>query len=231
MKDTFTIKELRAENRPMEKLMTYGVMTLSNQELLAIILGSGTRGKNAISLSEYILNTLGARELLFKSFEDLLAIDGIGPAKACRMLASLEFGRRLSGINNFEKISLNSPDSVANYLYDYYRHIDREEFIVILLDTKNKIIRVETVSTGTLNKSIVHPRDVFRRAISYNANSVILAHNHPSGDPEPSREDLDITSRLIDVGKLIGINVLDHIVVGLNRYVSIREKNLIRGFI
>lgn len=232
MKEYFTIKEIHQDNRPMEKLLNYGVDSLSNVELLAILIGSGTKGRNAIDLASHILNGDSKDKfLLYMTVENLMSFKGIALTKATRIKAGLELGKRLGKMDSFDKISLNNPETVAEYLYKYYRDSLKEEFLIILLDTKNKPISVESISIGTINKSIVHPRDVFRQAINRNANSIILAHNHPSGDPSPSNEDLDVTNRLIEAGKLVGINVVDHVIVGSNRYISLREKNLVRGFI
>lgn len=227
-----TIKEINEKNRPMEKLFMYGADSLSNSELLAILIGTGIKGKNAIDLARNLLDDLeGEKALLYKSIENLMEIEGIGFSKACRIKASLELGKRLGKIDRFDKISFNSPETVANYLYKYYMDSTKEEFIVFLLDTKNKLIAVESISIGTINKTIVHPRDVFRKAIARNSTSLILAHNHPSGDPTPSDEDINMTNKLFNIGELIGISILDHIIVGNNKFVSLREKKLIRGYI
>lgn len=226
--NNYTIKEITVNERPMEKLKAFGVDTLSNSELLAILLGSGTKEKNAINLADEILKVhFKDKNLLYASFDKLVEINGVGQSKACRILAGLEFGKRLNKIDKFTSISITNPSSVADYLYEYYRDSYREEFVILLLDTKNKVTYTKTVSLGSLNQTLVHPREVFRFAIMHNANSIILSHNHPSGDPTPSKEDIMITRRLIEVGNLIGIKVLDHIIIGDNKYISLREKELI----
>ena len=222
------IKDLEKDKRPMEKLIKEGVKEISNQELLAILIGSGTREKNAIDLADELLNRKFVdNQLLFASVEELMENKGIGLAKATRILAGLELGRRLAMIDKFDRISYNSPESVAEYFYDHYSHSPREEFVALILDSKNKLISIDTISIGTINTTIVHPREVFKNAIKRSANAVILVHNHPSGDPTPSKEDIQITKRLFEVGEIVGINVLDHIVIGANRHYSFKEKGLI----
>ena len=226
--NNYTIKEISKNDRPMEKLYNYGKEVLSDSELLAIILGSGHKNKNAIFLADEILKVyFKDKNLLFASIDQLMEINGIGLSKASRIIASLELGKRLSKQESMNNMSLTSPDSVANYLFDHFRDSYREEFLILILDTKNKIKASKTVSVGSINQTLVHPREVFRFAITNNANSIILSHNHPSGDPSPSHEDILITKRLQEAGKLIGIKVLDHIIIGHDRYISLREKKII----
>ena len=221
------ISELNEEDRPMEKLISYGVSSLNNVELLAIIIGSGTRGKSSIDLAyDIIYDKIGEKDLLYSSAQELMSIKGIGKSKATRIISGLELGRRLGKIDSFSKISFSSPKTVADYFYRYYRNKSKEEFCVVLLDTKNKPISIESVSVGTLNSSLVHPREVFRQAIKKNANAIILVHNHPSGDPSTSKEDLVVTKRLIETGKIVGIKVLDHVIIGINRYESLKAIDL-----
>ena len=226
--NNYTIKEISKNDRPMEKLYNYGKEVLSDSELLAIILGSGHKNKNAIFLADEILKVyFKDKNLLFASIDQLMEINGIGLSKASRIIASLELGKRLSKYETMNNMSLTSPDSVANYLFDHFRDSYREEFLILILDTKNKIKASKTVSIGSINQTLVHPREVFRFAITNNANSIILSHNHPSGDPSPSHEDILITKRLQEAGKLIGIKVLDHIIIGNDKYISLREKKII----
>lgn len=152
---------------------------------------------------------------------------GVGECKAAQILAAIELGKRLNYKEALNKVKINEPSTIANLYMDEMRYLQKEHFRIVLLDTKNQIIVTEEISVGTLNASIVHPRDVFKAAIKRNSNAIILIHNHPSGDPTPSNEDMNITNRLIDAGNLIGIKVLDHIIIGDNRYVSFKEKNLI----
>ena len=226
--NNYTIKEISKNDRPMEKLYNYGKEVLSDSELLAIILGSGHKNKNAIFLADELLKVyFKDKNLLFASIDQLMEINGIGLSKASRIIAALELGKRLSKQETMNNMSLTSPDSVANYLFDHFRDSYREEFLILILDTKNKIKASKTVSIGSINQTLVHPREVFRFAITNNANSIILSHNHPSGDPSPSHEDILITKRLQEAGKLIGIKVLDHIIIGHDRYISLREKKII----
>lgn len=225
----YTIKDMPETERPREKLLNYGAETLSNEELIAVIIRTGNKEVTAIDLGKRILS-LDQRGLVFLTditIEELKSIKGIGNTKAAQILAAIEIGRRLSYNNNVAKIKINSPSSIANVFIDEMKYLHKEHFRVILLDTKNQIISTEEISIGTLNASIVHPRDVFKVAIKKNANSMILIHNHPSGDVSPSREDINITKRLEEVGKIVGINILDHIIVGDNKYLSFKERKII----
>lgn len=222
------IKDLDVNERPMEKMIMLGPECLTNHELLAILIGTGSKYRNALDLSRYILNEVFLRnELLFASVEELMQVNGIGVSKATRVLAGLELGRRLGMIDTYERISYNNPETVAEYFYHYYKHSTTEEFVIMILDSKNKLIALDTISVGTINSTLVHPREVFKNAIKRSANSIILVHNHPSGDPNPSNEDIAISKRLREVGEIVGIKVLDHIIIGANRHVSLKEKNIL----
>lgn len=225
----YTIKDLPISERPREKLYSYGVESLSNAELLAIIIRTGHKEDTAIDVAQRILNmdNRGLAHLVDVTLEQLMEVKGIGKCKAAQILAAIEIGKRLNRWEIHDKIRVNSPIVLVNLLMDEMRFLNKEYFNIAILDTKNQILAVENISIGTLNASIVHPRDVFNIAIKRNANSIILVHNHPSGDPQPSNEDINITHRLIEVGKLVGIRVLDHIIIGDNRYTSFKEKNLI----
>lgn len=225
----YTIKDLPLSERPREKLYSYGPESLSNAELLAIIIRTGHREDTAITLAQRVLNMdqRGLAHLTEVSLEQLKEIKGIGDCKAAQILATIEIGKRLNRWGAHDKIKVNSPIVLANLLMDEMRFLSKEYFKIAILDTKNQILAIENISIGTLNASIVHPRDVFNMAIKRNANSIILIHNHPSGDPQPSTEDINITHRLTEVGNLIGIKVLDHIIIGDNKYISFKEKNLI----
>lgn len=225
--DSLTMKDLPETERPTEKLLSGGVETLSNAELLAVIIRTGSKDCTAIEISKKIL-ALDQRGLIFLTdvtIEELKTIPGIGNTKAAQILSAIEIGRRLSYNKAVEKIRINSPRSIANIYMDEMRYFHKEHFRVILLDTKNQIISTEEISIGTLNASIVHPRDVFKVAIKKNANSIILIHNHPSGDVTPSREDINISLRLEEVGRIVGIKVLDHIILGDNQYISLKKEN------
>lgn len=226
---SFTIKELPETERPREKLYSQGPESLSNEELLAIIIRTGSRTESSVELSKKVLS-LDARGLVYlrdTTLEELMEIKGIGECKAAQILAAIEIGKRINHYTAVEKVKINQPSTLASIFMDEMRYLQKEHFRVILLDTKNQIIGKEEISIGTLNASIVHPRDVFKIAIKRNANSIILVHNHPSGDPTPSKEDINITNRLTDVGELVGIKVLDHIIIGDSCYISFKEKNII----
>lgn len=225
-KYNLTIKDLPRDVRPRERLAAAGPQSLSTSELLAIILGTGTRSESALALAGRLLSPSGLRYLVEASLEELSALKGIGPAKAAQIKAALELGKRMVASTGAVRPSVCSPEDAGNLVMEDMRYLDRESFRVILLDTKNHVLGIETVSLGSLNASIVHPREVFRHAIRRSAAAIILVHNHPSGDPTPSREDLEVTRRIRDAGELLGIGVLDHLVIGDNRFISLKEKEL-----
>lgn len=229
LKRNYTIKELPITERPREKLYNYGPKALSNEELLAIIIRTGNKEDTAIDLARRLLSKddRGLVSLRDTTLQELMETKGIGKCKAAQILAAIEIGKRINYLDALSKVKINEPSTIANLYMDEMRYLQKEHFRVVLLDTKNQIIATEEISVGTLNASIVHPRDVFRAAIKRNANSIILIHNHPSGDPTPSNEDINITKRLLEAGNLIGIKVLDHIIIGDNKYISFREKNII----
>lgn len=226
---SYTIKDMPLNERPREKLFKYGVKSLSNAELIAIIIRTGNRQDTAIELSNRILSmdSKGLGFLSDASFEELTSVKGIGKCKASQIIAAVELGKRISTQRSVEKVKVTSPKDIVSLLMEEMRYLNKEHFKVAILDTKNQIITIEGISIGNLNSSIVHPREVFNAAIRRSGNSIILIHNHPSGDPTPSREDITITSRIIDAGNIIGIKVLDHIIIGDNRYISFKEENII----
>jgi DNA repair protein RadC len=195
---------------------------------LAIILRTGHREETAIHLAERVLSQAGGlRYLPDYSLEELQEIKGIGLAKAGQIKAALELGRRMASTLREEGVQIGSPQDVANFLMEEMRYYHKEYFKIILLNTKNKIISIEDISVGSLNSSIVHPREIFNPAVKKSAAALILVHNHPSGDTQPSNEDMEVTKRLIEAGKVLGINILDHIIVGEGRYLSFKERGLI----
>ncbi|CDF58127.1 RadC family protein [Thermobrachium celere] len=222
------IKDIPIEERPRERLIKYGESALSNAELLAIILRTGTKSESALDLAKKILSMYGGITFLANSsvFE-LSKIRGIGFAKACQIKACIELGKRLNSFKGQEKVKITCPEDVALLVMDEMRFLTKEHFRVIFLNTKNYVIQVKDISIGSLNSSIVHPREVFLEAIKQSSASIILCHNHPSGDPNPSSEDINITKRLIDAGKILGIEVLDHLIIGDGKYISLKEKNII----
>ncbi|MHB1421230.1 MAG: RadC family protein [Bacillota bacterium] len=216
-----TIKDLPAELRPRERMLSAGAEALSNAELLAIILRTGSPVATALDLARDILSKPeGMRFLIEATVQELNNIKGIGLAKAAQLKAAVELGKRITVIDKEEKPAIRSPLDAANLVMEEMRFLDREHFRCILLNTKNRVIRVETVSVGSLNSSIVHPREVFKSPVRHSAAAIILVHNHPSGDPTPSREDLEVTRRLVEAGKILGIDVLDHIIIGNRGYQS-----------
>ncbi|QYJ14765.1 hypothetical protein Rxycam_00570 [Rubrobacter xylanophilus DSM 9941] len=211
----YTIKQLPPELRPRERLLAGGPSVLSDAELLGLLFGIGSREKTAVELAGDVISGAGGLHGLFDaSTHELKQIKGIGEAKACILLAALELARRLSVARNPGRPVISSPADVDGLLRGRIANLDREHFVVVLLNTKNEVIEAPTVSVGTLSSSLVHPREVFKPAIRASAASVVLAHNHPSGRVEPSREDREVTRRMVEAGEIIGIEVLDHVILG-----------------
>lgn len=224
------IKEWPEDERPREKLQNLGADRLTDAELLALIIRTGDHasGQSAIDLGRGLIQTFGdLRRLAATPLSEICKVKGVGPAKATSIIASLTLAGRImtDRLGNLERFT--SPRQVFNHFHFRFRDRTKEYFLILLLDGKNRIIREEQVSEGSLNQSIVHPREVFNPAIRESAAAIILVHNHPSGDPTPSREDLDISKRLKDAGDILGIRVLDHIIVGDNAYKSFVEQGLL----
>ena len=222
------IKDIIKEERPRETLVKKGETYLSDSELLAILINNGTRDKSAITLAREIIETSdGIRNLSNITVEELSKIKGIGLAKACRIISALELGRRVSVASEMQKFKISSPQDIGNVYMEELRYKKKEIFRVVLLNTKNVIIGSKDISEGSLNASIVHPREVFLEAIKKSANKMILMHNHPSGDPTPSSEDINITKRLISAGQIVGIEILDHVIIGDGSFYSFKENGQI----
>ena len=217
------IKGLPKVERPREKLQKYGPEKLSDAELLAILFRTGRKGVNAIQLAKQAL-AVNAGKIQSASLQDLTGITGLGAAKACEIIACMELGRRLFAGKKHEL--LLSPEDVWRELADLRDH-KKEHFVIFFLDARNQKIARETVSVGTLTMSLVHPREVFEPAIARAAAHIILAHNHPSGDPEPSREDIRVTEQLQEAGRILGIAILDHVVVTAAGFKSMRSCGLL----
>jgi DNA repair protein RadC len=218
------IKELPKIERPREKLIHYGAARLSNSELLALLLRSGKKGENVVNLAGKILKKYKAENLPHLTYNEFKGFPGLGPAKACEIVACFELGKRLL---KDKKVQLYlNPEDVWKELKDI-RDNKKEHFIIFYLDTRNQEIKREIISIGSLNASLVHPREVFEPAIKHLAAQVILAHNHPSGTLEPSEDDLAVNKRLVEAGKILGIEVIDHIIVTKDGYLSFKGKNLI----
>lgn len=222
-----TIRELPESERPRERLAKYGATQLQNHELLAIMLRTGTHRRSALMLAQDLLQQFGnLGNVLNATVHDLSKVPGIGLAKAAQILASLELGHRASLEAMGTEPQIKGPEDVYALLVGKLVHEKREHFITLLLNTKNRVMKTETISIGTLDSSLVHPREVFRPAIREGASSLILAHNHPSGDPTPSPEDVQVTKRLKSVGEMLQIDVLDHVIVAGSKFVSLRQQGL-----
>lgn len=219
------IRDVPKEDRPRERLLKLGASQLSNQELLAILLGSGTRQESVTDLAQRVLiHFEGIMLLKDATIEELIAIRGIGSAKAVLLLSAIEFGKRIQQMKPVERYVIRSPEDGADFVMEEMRDLKQEHFICLFLNTKNQVLHRQTIFIGSLNASIVHPREVFKEAVKRSAASIICAHNHPSGDPTPSQEDIQVTKRLNECGKIIGIEVLDHLVIGDRKFISLKEK-------
>ncbi len=231
MRNTYTIRDLPPEERPRERLANLGPDALSIHELLAIILGRGIAGESVITTSQKLLSHFGSLEGLNEaSLQDLQTIKGLGFAKACQIKASLELARRLE--RNSIPITIKSkqkpisPEEIYSSVKNKIGNSAKEHFVVISLNTKSQILAIDTIFIGTLTSSLVHPRETLEAAIRRHAAAFIVAHNHPSGDPDPSDEDTKVTKLLFEAGKIMGINMLDHLIIGRNSYFSFRENTV-----
>ncbi len=224
------IKELPQEERPREKMLRNGAQALSNAELLAILLRTGTKNDSVLRVAERLLKKyeeLGVAALGSVVPQELSKIKGIGNVKAVTVVAAIELGKRLHGLASAERPIIRAPQDAADLLMARLRYEPKEHFLSVLLSTKNHVLATPTISIGSLNASIVHPRELFREAIHYSAAAIILVHNHPSGDPTPSQEDIMLTRKIVEAGKILEIHVLDHVIIGDNKYVSLKEKGII----
>ncbi|WEG14050.1 DNA repair protein RadC [Pullulanibacillus sp. KACC 23026] len=222
------VRDVPIEERPRERLIRYGAQACTNQELLAIILRTGTKEESVMNLATRLLTAVeGVTALRTASIEELCQVKGIGPTKAVQLLASVELGRRSVLEKRDEKRAIRSPKDGADYVMEDLRHLSQEHFVALYLNTKNQVIHQQTIFIGSLNASIVHPREVFKEALKRSAASILCFHNHPSGDPSPSREDIEVTKRLVDCGLMLGIELIDHIVIGDKKFVSLKEKGLL----
>jgi len=214
------IKEIALEQRPRERLKIKGLDGLNDSELLALILQNGTKGENVIDLSHRLIASFGLEKLNSLSLTELMKIKGIKLGKASKLVAAFELSKRVNSGKICEKV-IENPADVADYYISKLKDMKKEYFIAVFLDSKNKIIKDEVISIGTLNSSLVHPREVFKEAIKNSANSIILVHNHPSGNVEPSEEDYRVNKVLVETGNLVGIKVLDHLIVGDGKWQSV----------
>ena len=223
--ETLLIKDYPVTERPRERLLKDGPSSLSNHELLAILLRTGTKKESVLQMANRLLTKFeGLRLLKDASINEITSIKGIGAAKALQIIAAIELGRRIHRLQYEDRYIIRSPEDAANYVMEEMRFLTQEHFVCLYLNTKNQVIHQQTVFIGSLNASIVHPREVFKEAFRRSAASFICLHNHPSGDPGPSREDIEVTKRLNECGKLIGIELLDHLIIGDQKFVSLKEK-------
>ena len=220
------IKSLPKIERPREKLIAKGPQNLKDEELLAILLGTGVEGKNVIEVAKQILNKYSKKRLLKLTYNDLSKIKGIGPAKACTILAAVELVKRALKVRDEGLPTVRSVKDVVLQV-SYLREKTREHLMAIYLNARNELLFRKHIFTGTLDANIAHPREIFSHALTQNAASIILVHNHPSGDAEPSKADLEITKRILEAGKILGIDVLDHIIITKTKVFSFKEKKLI----
>ncbi|MBF0578533.1 DNA repair protein RadC [Erysipelotrichaceae bacterium RD49] len=223
------IKDYRPEDRPREKALCFGLSSLSDQELICLLIGSGTKTKNALQIAQGVLEASdNLRKLASMTFSELMAIAGIGKVRALLIQAALELAARCHQANAFSQpVTLSNTNEVIEWFKAKYGDEKQEHFAALYLDTKGRILRHSLLSLGTLNRSLIHPRDVFRQAFETNAASVIFVHNHPSNDPSPSQEDLEATRILIDAADIFQIAILDHIIVGRDAAYSFRAHQLL----
>ena len=225
---SLTIHDLPTSERPRERLQKFGVEALSAQEILALILGRGIAGASVTVTAQRLLSQFGnLKGIASASVEELSQVKGIGIAKASQIKAAFELTNRLEDYSEAgDKSLVKTPDDVVGVVRSRLRGKKKEHFLALLLDTRNQLIKVSEISIGSLDTSIVHPREVFKEAISASAASVIFAHNHPSGDPEASEDDIELTKRLAKAGEIVGIDVLDHIIITDKKYLSLKRQGL-----
>ncbi|GAB6138388.1 RadC family protein [Halanaerobaculum tunisiense] len=226
MNEHLTIKDLPDEERPREKLIKYGPTSLSTSELLALILRTGSQKKTSLALANEVLSVCeGLQGVIEYDVDELQTINGIGVAKATQLKAVGELSKKIA-VSNSQLTKINSPEELAEILIPKLKHETQERFLAVLLNTKNEILAIKEISKGSLNSSIVHPREVFRLAIKKSSAAVIVAHNHPSGDITPSQEDIELSNRLAQAGDIVGIDVLDHLIIGQDEYASLKTRDL-----
>ena len=221
------IQDMPLDDRPRERLERHGPESLTTPELLAILFRTGTAQRNAVQLAEALFRELGGLSgLAVSSLEELSCVNGVGRVKAIEVKAAIELGKRLSATNEDVKPMVRTPEDVAKLMMADLRYETREHLYALLLDTRNQVRHRRLISTGTLTESLIHPREVFREAIRFSAASLVLVHNHPSGDPTPSDADVAATKRLAEAGKIIGIDLLDHVVIGDGKWASLKQRGL-----
>jgi len=226
-KKSFTIHDLPVAERPRERLQKYGAESLSAQEIIAVILGRGIAGESVMVTAQRLLGQFGSLGgIAGASVEELSQVKGIGLAKASQIKAAFELANRLESSAAPEKPLIKTPEDVAGLVMGRLKEKKKEYFLAILLDTRSRLIKVSEISIGSLDASVVHPREAFKEVISASAASVIFVHNHPSGDPTPSEDDIKLTKRLVEVGEIMGTDVLDHVIIGGKAYLSLKREGL-----
>jgi DNA repair protein RadC len=223
------MKEVATHDRPREKLQRLGVAALGDNELVAIVLGSGAPDCGALQLANLVLQRAGGLRGLARASVDQICVPGVGTARAAQIIAAVELGRRTLVRSVLERPRYQSPRELACYLLPQYGTAPVEQFGIVMLDTKHRVIRIKLVAVGGVDHAVVEPRDVFREAAIVSASAVVLFHNHPSGDPTPSRDDLKLTDRMIQAGDIMGIEVLDHLILSEQRYYSLVEAGSMKG--
>lgn len=228
MSKAMMVRDVPKSERPRERLLRDGAEALSNQELVALLLGSGTKQESVIDLAGRVVQHFDGLKLLKEAtVAELISIRGIGEAKAVQLRAAIELGRRIKQFPVEETHIVRSPQDVADYMMEEMRHLKQEHFVALYLNTKNAILHKKTLFIGSLNASLVHPREVFKEALRYSSASIVCLHNHPSGQPDPSQEDIDVTKRLVSTGKMLGVELLDHVIIGDRKFYSMKEKGYI----
>ena len=219
------IHDVHEADRPRERLIRQGAKSLSNQELIAILLGTGTKRESVLTVANRVLiNFEKLHNLKYATLEEMTEIKGIGEAKAVLLLAAIELGRRLASKDLEERFTIRSPEDAATFLMQDMTSLQQEHFVCLFLNVKNQVLHKQTIFVGSLNASIVHPREIFREAVKRSAASIICSHNHPSGIPTPSPEDIDVTTRLYEAGKIVGVDLIDHVIIGDHQFISMKEK-------
>lgn len=222
------VREMPEEDRPRERLLRLGPEALRDAELLAVLFRTGTRSRGAVALAEDVLRHFGdLRRLTQASVEELCQVPGLGKVKAVEIKAAMELGMRLADLKIRDRVKIRSAQDVVDLLMVRFKNSETEVFKCLLLNTKHEVLKVLDISHGGLDSTAAKPTDVFRQAVREGATGVIVCHNHPSGDPEPSRSDRALTERLVNAGELLGVEVLDHIIFGDGRHVSLKERSML----
>ncbi len=229
MQKTMTIKELPDYERPYEKCVAKGAAALSDAELISVIIRTGIQGEKSVDLANRILNAGpdGLLNLIYLGIDELIKIRGIGIVKAVQLKCAGELAKRISMASRHEEVLLNRPDTIASYYMERMRHEPKEVLLLTMYDSKNMLLGEEVLSVGTSNAALISPGEVYKTALSARAEYIVLLHNHPSGNPKPSSEDIEVTMRIKRCGELLGVLLMDHIIIGDNRYFSFREQNIL----